>query len=266
MISYFSSRIDLEERLYPSVYPNLTKEDICKDICEKIKDVPSGVVFVPNVATDEFYKKIYPYELIKMMNSLHVENSNLIKNLAIDDEAHRLFAENSIRINELEKEIERKKDYTFIRDEISKLLADYLYKKEKYRDFYFTHNHPVMYSKTVLYETILCPVASIVSTDMYRDIEEVILRFMQEIKNEVIDRKKRNDKRKVDEVVRVIFFRDVNTLEIHTVKHIGYKPYMHDIIPYLKRSLCLGHTKEFPYNSVIIKSFFREQVMQVAIK
>ena len=264
MISYFSSRIDSEERPYPSVYPKLTKEDICKDICEEIKDVPSGVVFVPNVATDEFYKKIYPYELIKMINNLQVENSNLIKNLAVDDEAHKLFAENSIRINELEKEIERKKDYTFIRDEISKLLADYLYKKEKYRDFYFTHNHPVMYSKTVSYETIFCPVASIISTDMYRDIEEVILLFMQEIKNEVIDRKKRNDKRKVDEVVRVIFFRDVKTLEIHTVKHFGYKPYMYDIIPYLKRSLCLGHTNEYPYNSIIFKSFCRKSIMQIS--
>lgn len=264
MISYFSSPFDSEERPYPSVYPNLTKEDICKDICEEFKDVPSGVVFVPNVATDEFYKKIYPYEIIKMINSLHVENSSLIKNLAVDDEAHKLFAENSIRINELEKEIERKKDYTFIRDEISKLLADYLYKKEKYRDFYFTHNHPVMYSKSVLYETILCPVASIISNDMYRDIEEVILLFMQEIKNEVIDRKKRNDKRKVDEVVRAIFFRDVNTLEIHTVKHIGYKPYMYDIKPYLKRSSCLGHTNEFPYNSIIFKSFCRKSIMQIS--
>lgn len=264
MISYFSSPFDSEERPYPSVYSNLTMEDICKDICEEIKDVPSGVVFVPNVATDEFYKKIYPYEFIKMINSIQVENSNLIKNLAVDDEAHKLFAENSIRINELEKEIERKKDYTFARDEITKILSDYLYKKEKYRDFYFTHNHPVMYSKTVLYETILCPVASIISNDMYRDIEEVILLFMQEIKNEVILRKKRNDKRKVDEVVRAIFFRDVNTLEIHTVKHIGYKPYMYDIIPYLKRSSCLGHTKEYPYNSIIFKSFCRKSIMQIS--
>ena len=35
MISYFSSRIDLEERSNSSVYPNLTKEDICKDICDE---------------------------------------------------------------------------------------------------------------------------------------------------------------------------------------------------------------------------------------
>ena len=107
-------------------------------------------------------------------------------------------------------------------------------------------------------------VASIISNDMYRDIEEVILLFMQEIKNEVIDRKKRNDKRKVDEVVRVIFFRDINTLEIHTVKHIRYKPYMYDIIPYLKRSSCLGHTNEYPYNAIIFKSFCRKSIMQIS--
>lgn len=57
-----------------------------------------------------------------------------------------------------------------------------------------------------------------------------------------------------NEVITVTFFKNVNTIEIHTPRFIGNEPMMYDLVPYLQRSTCIGVIDKYPYNSVVLKN------------
>ena len=244
--------------------------DECSMICREIGSIPNNITFVPDCLT---HNKIYPKELLDKKNKLWHEGINKLKEAIVKSwyiepsKADAIFSESRKReISEIETELEEKKDYSFAKKAILNMFEVYTYKTRKYPEYYYIGNRPVMYDNSVVYDNQFRPIPSIIADCIYSDIEELLTKIIGEINAEIISRKRRNDKREVDKVITITFFRTSKIQEIHTVRYVGSKPFMYDIIPYLRRSECLGHTNEFPYNSVIFKSFDNKRIMQVVKK
>lgn len=152
----------------------------------------------------------------------------------------------------------------------------YVINSKKYKEFYFAGKRPIIFQE----KGYLPPYYSgprlkstLFSDDIYVDVEEMLTKMMCDVEEE----KKEEEKLKkmmcdvkkektANRIITVTFFKDFSTTQTHTPKFLGVKPIMYDLIPYLKRSKCIGITDVYPYNAIRFENFRTVEIMQIMNK
>lgn len=150
----------------------------------------------------------------------------------------------------------------------------YVINSKKYKEFYFAGKRPIIFQEKGYispYYSNTRPKSTLFSDDIYVDVEEILTKMMCDVKKEKEEKEEILTKMMCDEktenrIITVTFFKDFSTTQTHIPKFLGNKPIMYDLIPYLKRSKCIGITDEYPYNAIRFENFRSVEIMQIMNK